>query len=274
VPNNPGDSPEQHLLLNHPLAQESRFRAADLVASVRRIKGLARVPIPEICVLDFDGDLTDAMVARGIARPFTEWPCFHTTMWHWESGEVACGIVARTIGGSYAVLVAEQLLVCGAKVIIGLTSAGRVSDRTPVPSVVVADKALRDEGTSFHYLPPSRTVEANRQLADALADSLSTEALPLVRGTVWTTDAPYRETAIQLNRYASEGVLAVEMQAASLFAFGQHHGFPVGLVAHVTNGSSDSENFDKGDRDTDYHLLQAICRGASRFLDTSRNARQ
>lgn len=260
---------EELPLFDHSLSSATAFRAADLVASVRRIKGMAGRPVPEICILEFDGDLTDAMVARGLVRPFAEWPCFHTTMWHWESDELSCGVVARTIGGSYAVLVAEQLLVCGAKVIIGLTSAGRVSKKTPVPSAVVADGALRDEGTSFHYLAPSRTVESNRCLADALSRSLSIETLPLVRGMVWTTDAPYRETAEQLNRYASEDVLAVEMQAASMFAFGQHHNYPVGLVAHVTNGSSESENFDKGDGDTDYQLFQAICRGAREFLDTT-----
>lgn len=188
----------QYPLLEHPLHSESRFRAAELVASVRRIKGLAEVPVPEICVLEFDGDLTDSLIARGEARRFPEWPCFHTTMWYWESGDLRCGLVARTIGGPFAVLVAEQLFVSGAKAVIGLTSAGRISDSAPVPGVVVADDALRDEGTSLHYLPASRTVASNRALADALVESLAVESLPLVRGTVWTTDAPYRETAEQI----------------------------------------------------------------------------
>lgn len=262
---------ERHPLCDHPLTATSEFRAADLVSSVRRIRHLEGTPVPEICILEFDGDLTDALIARGEARPFREWPCFHTAMWLWESGELSCGIVARTIGGPFAVLVAEQLFVCGARVVVGITSAGRVSDRTPVPGIVVADSALRDEGTSTHYLPPSRTVEADRGLADALVDSLSTELLPLVRGTVWTTDAPYRETAEQLDRHSREGILAVEMQAASLFAFGQRQEFPVGLVAHVTNGGDEGQNFDKGSGDTDYQLLQAVCRAARRFLDRRQN---
>jgi uridine phosphorylase len=262
---------ERHPLLDHPLAAASRFRAADLVASVRRIRGLQGSPIPEICILEFDGDLTDALIARGEARPFREWPCFHTTMWLWESGDLSCGIVPRTIGGPFAVLVAEQFFVCGARVVVGITSAGRVSDRTPVPGIIVADSALRDEGTSTHYLPPSRSVESDRRLADALEKSLTAESMPLVRGTVWTTDAPYRETAEQLQRYSREGILAVEMQAASLFAFGLRQGFPVGLVAHVTNGSDESQNFDKGSGDTDYRLLQAVCRGGMRFLDQGKN---
>jgi uridine phosphorylase len=269
----PGEQADGHPLFDHPLTDESQFRAADLVASVRRLKGLLGSAIPEICILEFDGDLTDALIASGEVCRFPEWPCFHTAMWLWESGNLSCGIVARTIGGPFAVLVAEQLLVCGARVVVGITSAGRVSDRMPVPGIVVADSALRDEGTSTHYLPPSRTVESDRRLADALLEGLAAESLPIVRGSVWTTDAPYRETPLQLERYSDEGILAVEMQAASLFAFGLRQRFPVGLVAHVTNGSNDSRNFDKGDGDTDYRILQAVCRGAMRFLDSHRNLR-
>lgn len=262
---------EMYPLFDHPLAATSHFRAADVVTSVRQIKGLEAKPVPEICILEFDGDLTDALIARGEVHQFPEWPCFHTTMWLWESGDLSCGIVARTIGGPFAVLVAEQLIVCGAQVVVGITSAGRVSDHIPVPGIVVADSALRDEGTSMHYLPPSHTVEADRQLADALVESLAMESIPLVRGTVWTTDAPYRETAEQLERHSRDGILAVEMQAASLFACGQRQEFPVGLVAHVTNGGNESQNFDKGTDDTDYQLLQAVCRGARRFIDRRNN---
>jgi uridine phosphorylase len=70
---------------------------------------------------------------------------------------VACGIVPRTIGGPYAVLVVEQLWAAGAKVIVGITSAGRISSNLPLPSILVVDEAVRDEGTSLHYVPRRRT---------------------------------------------------------------------------------------------------------------------
>jgi uridine phosphorylase len=132
-----------------------------------------------------------------------------------------CGIVPRTIGGSYAVLVAEQLLASGARVIVGLTSAGRVSPKLQIPRLVVATAAIRDEGTSFHYLPASRLVGAPPEPVAPLASELKRLGLPVYEGTLWTTDAPYRETRQQLDRYGEEGVLAVEMQAASLFALAQ-----------------------------------------------------
>jgi uridine phosphorylase len=170
--------------------------------------------------------------------------------------------------GPYAVLVAEQLAVCGVRVIVGLTSAGRVGFRLPVPGVVVVDRAIRDEGTSYHYLPASESVAAPPGIADALEAELSAVGLPVRRGLVWTTDAPYRETAEQIDRYARMGALAVEMQAASLFAFAAARGVAVGMVAHVTNAPDhDGDSFDKGSHDLQRDLVHAVCRGAHRFLN-------
>jgi len=248
-------------LLAHPLEAPTAFRPEDLVAAVRAERNSAAEPVPEVCVLEFDGDLTDRLVAEGAARPFAGWPCFHTAMHVVETASGRCGLVARTIGGPYAVLVAEQLVVCGARVILGLTSAGRVSPALPIPSVVVAERAVRDEGTSYHYLPADQAAVAPGPVVEALAREVTSVGLPVSRGTVWTTDAPYRETAEQLARHAAAGVLAVEMQAASLFAFAAARGVLVGLVAHVTNAIDHTgEPFGKGPADTDRRLLEAMVR--------------
>jgi uridine phosphorylase len=254
-------------LLAHTLDEPTMFRPDDLVAAVRQQRGVGDQPVPVLCVLEFDGDLTDKLIARGEVRRCKHWPCFHTDMWLWPKDDPRCGIVARTIGGPYTVLVAEQMAVCGAKAVIGLASAGRIGTELPLPGIVVADEAIRDEGTSLHYLPPSRTVRSNAALAEALTRTLANVGSPVRRGLVWTTDAPYRETRSQIDYWATQGVLAVEMQAASLFAFGQRCNFPVGLVAHVTNAADHSgEQFHKGPENADVLLLKAICRAMKTFL--------
>ncbi len=140
---------------DHDLNSPSAFTPDELVSAVRVAKGLTDVAVPAVCVLDFDGDLTDWLVRYGKAAPFEPWACFHTKMYALETDGVRCGVIARTIGGPYAVLIAEQLLVSGAQLILGLTAAGRVSPSLPLPSFVVVTRAVRDEGTSFHYLPPA-----------------------------------------------------------------------------------------------------------------------
>ena len=207
-------------LLDHALDEPSEFTAANLMENVRQARGVPSGSVPPLCILEFDGDLTDWLVKEGVAKPFDSWACFHTTMFSLDMQGVCCGLIPRTIGGPYAVLIAEQLAAAGAKLIVGLTSAGRVSPLLPLPCLVVATGAIRDEGTSLHYLPPSRSVACPTPIVTLLERELILTGWTVQCGEVWTTDAPYRETQAQLSHWANEGVLAVEMQAASLFAFG------------------------------------------------------
>jgi uridine phosphorylase len=178
-----------------------------------------------------------------------------------------CGLIPRTIGGPYAVLVAEQLRASGAQIILGLTSAGRVNPELPIPSILVATSAVRDEGTSYHYLPPGRTIDAPRGVADVLFDELRGFKHRVTQGTLWTTDAPYRETHAQLATHAAAGVSAVEMQAASLFAFASAREMPVGVLAQVSNAIDHTgQPFDKGQPLHSQLLLETMCRAGIRYL--------
>ena len=191
---------EQLSLFRHRLSSPSAFTPEALVSAVRNGRTTHPISVPPICVLDFDGDLTDWLLKAGLTRPHPGWACFHTTMHAFQIDGMECGLIARKrqIGGPYAVLVAEQLRVSGAQVILGLTSAGRVSPSLPLPSLVIATSAIRDEGTSYHYLPAADVVAAPLELAETLYRGLQGLSLPVSQGLVWTTDAPYRETAEQL----------------------------------------------------------------------------
>lgn len=259
--------PDPIPLLAHPLQAPAAFTPEALVTAVRAERGLKCEPVPPVCILEFDGDLTDWLASSGLARSWKSWACFHTTMYSLEVDGTLCGVVPRSIGGPYAVLIAEQMRASGARVVLGLTSAGRVCATLPVPSLVVPSEAIRDEGTSYHYLAASRSVVADLELADCIAAGLQGLGVPISRGAVWTTDAPYRETEEQLAQYAKDGVLAVEMQAASLFAFAIARGIAVGEVAHITNALDHEEDqFNKGSHAFGLRLLEAMCRGARTYL--------
>jgi uridine phosphorylase len=156
---------------------------------------------------------------------------------------------------------------CGAIARIGgaddhrLTSAGRVTPSLRIPSLVIATAAIRDEGTSFHCLARSRSVAAPRGPIAPLATELNQLGPPVYQGTVWTTDAPYRETRRQLDQYGNEGVLAVEMQAASLFALAQVRKAEIAVVAHVSNATDhEGEPFDRGSETEGVQVLMTIFR--------------
>jgi uridine phosphorylase len=256
-------------ILDHPLEAPTVFSPEGLVKAVRAQHRMDRSALPEVCVLDFDGDLTDELVRTGEAEPCAHWPCFHTAMFTLQIESSQCGLIARTIGGPYAVLIAEQLAVCGVRAIVGLASAGRLDPTLPLPAIVVASRAIRDEGTSYHYLPPGDSVEALPDMVVALAEELIPLGLITRLGTVWTTDAPYRETAEQCERHRQAGAFAVEMQAASLFAFSVRSGVPIGLVAHLTNAPDHrGHDFDKGPLSSQRQILYALARAGQRVASS------
>lgn len=253
-------------LLNHPLEEPTAFTPLSLMDTVRRARFIPPGEVPPICILEFDGDITDWLVGQGLAKPFAAWPCFHSTMFALEAEGVQCGIIARTIGGPYAVLIAEQLAACGVELIIGLTSAGRISRELPLPCLVSITSAVRDEGTSLHYLQASNEVGCPApEIAFLLEDELAEIGWAVRRGKVWTTDAPYRETETQLQMWEKEGVLAVEMQAASLFAFGAARGVAVASVAMVSNAvDHQGEQFNTGTYHDGLRIIKAFARAFKR----------
>jgi uridine phosphorylase len=168
-------------------------------------------------------------------------------MWRWQSGDLACGIVGHVVGGSFAVLAAEQLFASGCGLLISVASAGQITDVGPPPYYILIERALRDEGTSYHYLPPSNYVAADPALVRLAADALG-GAGQIHVGDSWTTDAPFRETEESIASRRRAGILAVEMEAASLYAFAAARARPVVCLAHVSNqlGCVDGD-FEKGD---------------------------
>ena len=238
------------------------------MAAVRAERGLAAEAVPPLCVLDFDGDLSDHLAAQGTSSPWTSWACFHTSMRALTMDGFTCGIVPRTIGGPYAVLVAEQLWPAGAQLIVGITSAGRVSSNVPLPSILAVDDAVRDEGTSLHYLAPSAIVlTPTPDVVDPLVRELSAVSSHVRRGRVWTTDAPYQETAEQLRSWERQDVLAVEMQAASLVAFGRSRRAQIAMVALVSNSVDYvGAEFDTNGDEYRVAVLAAILRAARDFI--------
>ena len=132
-------------------------------------------------------------------------------------------------------LVAEELFASGAQLLISMTSAGQICPVQKPPYFILIKKALRDEGTSYHYLSPSKYSRINRSLFEIIVDSLDKTVVTVHMGSTWTTSAPFRETAEIVEYCRSEGILAVEMEAAGLYAFAQTARKPVICFAHVTN---------------------------------------
>lgn len=225
----------------------SVFRPENLLREARRQKGLVERPIPPVCVLDPDGDLVRYLRASGQVRRSAAWACYHTDLHEFEHAGLTFGAVGCAVGAPFAVLVAEQMFASGCRLLLSVTSAGQIVDRGPTPYFVLIDRAWRDEGTSYHYQAPTAFAEADPVLVEAATRALAGTPLTVHRGASWTTDAPFRETEAAIEAARARGLLAVEMEAAALYAFARANGRQVLCFAHVTNQMAQGgDDFEKG----------------------------
>ena len=249
------------ILSNKNPSLPSVFAPSALLREARRQKGLPTTDVPPVCVLDPDGDVVRYLRHTAQSKPFTGWPCYHSELDTFVLGGVGTGIVGRVVGASYAVLVAEELFASGCRLLVSLTSAGQITPAGPPPYFIIIDRALRDEGTSYHYMAPSEFAEANPVLVSAAKDALSEQGMRTVVGPSWTTDAPFRETAEAIDAARAKGVLAVEMEAAALYAFACTRQARVLCLAHVTNTMGRAaRDFEKGDAGGAQDALRVIDR--------------
>jgi len=247
------------LLDNKNPSAPSVFAPAALLREARRQKGLAAADVPALCVLDPDGDIVRRLRSTGEAQPFADWPCYHTALDTFALAGQTAGIVGFAVGAPFAVLVAEELFASGCQLLVSITSAGQITPVGPTPYFVIIDRALRDEGTSYHYAAPSDYGEADPGLVAAAAGALKKSGLSAVVGATWTTDAPFRETAEAIAAARAQGVLAVEMEAAALYTFARAANKQVLCLAHVTNSMGQTpQDFEKGEADGAADALRVL----------------
>jgi uridine phosphorylase len=247
------------ILSNKHYTESSVFTPENLLREARRQKHLQPGSVPAICILDPDGDLMDYLAAAGHGHPHPSWACYHTQLTTFVHAEIEYGIIGRVVGASFAVLVAEELFASGCQLIISITSAGQIIPVGQPPYFVLIDRALRDEGTSYHYLPPSPFCALRSELDELLRDTWDTSGLQMYRGASWTTDAPFRETETMIAACRANGILAVEMEAAALYALAQAKQYAIVCFAHVTNQmAQQGDDFEKGPDQGSQAALQVI----------------
>ena len=262
----PGADAPWPIICHKDHTEASVFRPEALLREARRQRQLPLIAIPEICVLDPDGDVVRHLKRTGAGRIHEGWACYHTELLAFDlDGIGEIGIVGCAVGAPFAVLVAEQLFASDCRLLASVTSAGQITPIGPTPYFVLIDRAVRDEGTSYHYLPPATFAEAPDAmlLAAIERELLGVPGIPVHRGPTWTTDAPYRETEAAIASARDQGALAVEMEAAALYAFANAACRSVVCFAHVTNAMAQTErDFEKGEGDGTTATLAVVAAAA------------
>lgn len=175
---------------------------------------------PEVTVSCFSKFLFDSMMAAFEPRKLGELhnatrrnPVYEVT---YKSKRFA--LFQSYVGEPACVSQYEDLIAMGSKRLILLGNCGVLDRSIADCGVFIPTAALRDEGTSYHYLPPSDSLPVNHKYRDLFQEVLKERGYPWVEGTTWTTDAPYRETREKIARRKAQGAVCVEMECAGMQA--------------------------------------------------------
>jgi uridine phosphorylase len=182
------------------------------------------IDIPRRAVLCFFSEMVDQIAARADARQVDVrvWAHGRHPVYEFEHHGDRLAVMQPGVGAPLGVGLLEELIALGCRAFVAVGGAGALLPELVLGHAVVVDSALRDEGTSFHYLAPSRTVDADPDGVAALQATLRAADVPFLTGRTWTTDAPYRETRSRLERRVGEGCMTVEMEASAFLAVARY----------------------------------------------------
>jgi uridine phosphorylase len=214
--------------------------------------------VPEHCVLVIMSDVVEEVVEKKNAEVAVKnwWQDGPHNVYEIEHKGQRLAFTNPGVGGPLAAGLFEEVIAFGSRKFILCGGCGVLEEGLTVGKLIIVTSALRDEGVSYHYLPPAREVTGNPAAIKALHSVLKEEGLPYVTGKTWTTSGPYRETQKAIDARRAEGCITVEMEAASLMAVAQFRNVPLGTLLYAGDDLSGDE-WDK----RDWHSREDIREG-------------
>ena len=200
-----------------------------------RGRTLEEARLPSTLIATFHASVYRDLVAATNAEQAPQTPHEVMTVAQGTIGERKVALRKLGVGAPAAVAVLEELVALGVRDIIVVGTAGSLQPGLPIGSYIVPTGAIREEGTSFHYAPAATELAPDATLAQALAEAVVELGGVVTFGSVWTTDAPYREMRSKIAAYSALGALGVEMEASALFALAQFRGVRLAALMAVSD---------------------------------------
>lgn len=225
--------------MNYPILEYDPARESVLEPS----KIIKPRDVPEHCVICFFRDVLDTVVAGHNAKLLAEsrWEDGPHPIFEIMHNDKRLAFFHPGVGAPMAAGLLEEVIALGCRKFIACGGCGVLKKEIGVGGLIVVAAAVRDEGVSYHYLPPGREVLADESGVKALVETLRNRRIPYRLGKTWTTDAPYRETANKIAQRKGDGCIAVEMEAAGMMAVAQFRGAVFGQVLYGGDDLSGSE---------------------------------
>ena len=220
--------------------EDAMFSPEDWLAYLKEVGRYPRFKIPEGVVFCYSTSPPEEFLAEYKAKKVGEMLAERMYLLGKTGGRIA--LVHRpSIGAPHVVALMDELIALGVKRFIIVGKAGTLQKHLGIGDLVVCERAIRDEGTSHHYIRPSKYASASKEMTARIKKALDRRSLAYAAGTSWTVDAPYRETVEEARQYQTEGVLTVEMEASALFAVAQLRRVEIGALFTVSDSLAELE---------------------------------
>ncbi len=190
-------------------------------AVIEPTKVISSIPeMPERAVILFYQGVIESLLKKGLLKKIVDrrsevglFPVYEIEHKGERLALLNPGLGAPSAAGFY-----EELIALGVRKTVACGSCGVLKREIPRGEIIVVESAVRDEGTSFHYVEPSREISVDKSVSEMIESTLRRLSIPYVKGKTWTTDAFYRETKRIVSRRIDEGCITVEMEASALMA--------------------------------------------------------
>jgi uridine phosphorylase len=204
----------------------------DKNAIIRPSNHIKPIDVPERCILCF--------FSEAIEKILTEYPhkivsnlkseCYNFPLYELTYKGEKLALIQAAVGSPLAAGQIDELTALGIKKFIACGMCGVLKKELAVGNLIIPVAAIRDEGTSYHYVKPAREILANERIVNIIENTLQELKIPFIKAKTWTTDALYRETFLKVAQRKEEGCVTVEMEASAYMAVSQYNNVEFGQI--------------------------------------------
>jgi len=204
---------------------------------------LKNINAPEHCVMTFFPEILEKVILEHDAKLIFSTFCVigDIKVYEFEYNGKRIALALGGLGAPFAALNMEMYSALGCTKFMACGNGGVLDKEMPRGSVIIPDEALRDEGTSYHYLAPERTIVLDKEIVEKSRSVLESHKISYKIGKTWTTDAVFRETKNKIDVRKQEGCLIAEMECATFAAVAEHFGYKFGQILGAGDDISGSD---------------------------------
>ncbi|TET97822.1 MAG: purine-nucleoside phosphorylase [Anaerolineales bacterium] len=204
--------------------------------------------VSEHCIICFFGEVIEKVVSEHKAEVLTHnrWEDGPHPLYEIEYSGRRLAFFHPGVGAPLSSGILEEVIAFGCRKFIAIGGCGVLERDMEVGKLIVVSSAVRDEGVSYHYLPPAREVEAQPDVVSKVEGVLKDRGIPFILGKTWTTDAPYRETRSRIDARRGEGCIAVEMEAAAMMSVAEFRKVAFGQILYAGDDLSGDDWDNRG----------------------------